>query len=200
MFKNIFQNKSLKYTSFWLISAIFSLLIKFYCNLPGNLDLLFGLQLFLAQFFGPLALGSWTALNIFSYDLYTGNLGFWSLVTASTYFWVSYVTKIFISAHEFLPLKHKIKPKNYNLINFLIFTIIITVFYDLMTASTGPIFFNQAWSVMLAGQVPFTLIHLLSNCASTSLFYLFLFKSFYKKLVPWLWFVATKLGSRYVTK
>jgi hypothetical protein len=211
MLKNILQNKSLKYISFWLISAIFYLLFKYLLNLPGNLNLIFGIQLLLAQFFGPIALGLWSAVNILANDLLANNLGAWSLVTSFSYFLVSFLTKIFISTHKFKLIGHK----NYSFINYLIFTVFVTLIYDLITASTGPLLFQQAWSNMLVGQIPFTLVHIISNYASTSLIYGFYFtlrvqlipswiegknKSSWKKLVSWLWFVSTKLGSKYVAK
>ncbi len=192
MLKNILNNNSLKYISFWLSNAMFCVLAKFCFNWPGNFNLIFGLQLFLAQYFGPMALGTWTAFNIFSYDLLTESLGFWSVVTSSSYFLVSLLTKFFINSHKLKLIKHQ----NYSFINFLKFTLLITIFYDLVTASTGPLFFNQGWCTMLVGQVPFTVVHVISNCLSTSFIYgVFMAQNkFYKKLG------FVKLGLKYVAK
>ncbi len=159
MLKNILKNKSLKYISFWLLSASFCLLFKYSLNLPGNIDLIWGIQLLLAQIFGPIALGLWSATTILGGDLLADNWGTWSIVTSISYFLVSCLTSALV------------KTKNYSFINSLIFTVLVTIFYDLLTASTGPLFFEQAWLVMLIGQVPFSLVHMVSNCASTSLIY-----------------------------
>lgn len=159
MLKNILKNKSLKYISFWLISASFCLLFKYSLNLPGNLDLVWGMQLLLAQIFGPIALGLWSATTILGGDLLADNWGAWSIITSISYFLVSCLTSALV------------KTKNYSFINSLIFTVLVTIFYDLLTASTGPLFFEQAWLVMLIGQVPFSLVHMVSNCASASLIY-----------------------------
>ena len=76
----------------------------------------------------------------------------------------------------------------------------ITLLYDLITASAGPLFFNQAWLTMLVGQVPFTLIHVIQNCATTSLIYggTLLRKNSHKKFLFWLWSSFAKLGSAHV--
>lgn len=91
-------------------------------------------------------------IAILSFDLITGTLGVWSILTAGTY------TLLGISAGIYFKNKeNKIK-------YYLIFAIIGTIVYDAITGiGTWMIFFNQPFMTTFIGQIPFTLYHLAWN-------------------------------------
>ena len=161
----------------WFSSLLLSLTIRCYWQWPANCEPLFGLQLLLAHFLATPLVTLWSGLNLVLYDLFTQQMGPWTAVTASAYGLVSWLASKFmqrpvngpmlasanaaaqyqqrVSATQRRPLRH-----------YLLFTLIATVLYDLITASMGPLWWQQSWSAMLWGQIPFTVYHLLSNFAS----------------------------------
>ncbi len=91
--------------------------------------------------------------SIFIYDLLTKTIGIWTIVTAFTYGLVG------IGATYFF------KKYSISRINFVLYAIIGTLFYDSITGLfIGPLFFHQNFLNALIGQIPFTILHLLGNC------------------------------------
>lgn len=91
-------------------------------------------------------------LAILTYDVITGTLGIWSLVTASSYAILGAFSGLYL------------KSKENKVINYLKFSIIGTIFYDAITGiGIGMVFFEQSFMTTFLGQIPFTLYHLVGN-------------------------------------
>ncbi|MBI4065913.1 hypothetical protein HY412_01840 [Candidatus Kaiserbacteria bacterium] len=88
-------------------------------------------------------------LGIVLYDAITSGWGIWTLVTALGYGGLG------IGSYFFF------KSRDASVKNFLKFGIVGTIAYDAVTGLTiGPLFMNQPFIIALAGQIPFTLLHL----------------------------------------
>jgi len=91
-------------------------------------------------------------LAILSFDVLTGSIGVWSILTAGTYALLGISAWIYFKNKE-----SKIK-------YYLIFAIIGTIVYDAITGiGTWMLFFNQSFMTTFIGQIPFTLYHLAWN-------------------------------------
>lgn len=92
-----------------------------------------------------------TFLAMITFDLITGTIGFWSLLTIGTYCLIAVFAGFFF--------KNRGKVKHY-----VVFAVIGTLFYDAVTGlGVGILIFNQTFVQTLTMQIPFTLIHLVSN-------------------------------------
>lgn len=90
-------------------------------------------------------------LSVGIYDLITSGLGIWTLITALAYG--------FVGTGAYFFLKNRS-----GRISYVTYSIIATIIYDAITGLTlGPIFWGQSFSVAFAGQISFTMIHLLGN-------------------------------------
>ncbi len=89
--------------------------------------------------------------GIVLFDAVTSGFGIWTWVTALCY------GSLGIGAHLFF------KNRAASVKNFLIFGIPATILYDAVTMMIGPVFGNQPFAIALAGQIPFTLMHLLGT-------------------------------------
>ncbi len=140
--------------SHWLkIGCVFafSLLFRLLPFRPPNVELILTSQMPVAKAYGALAGFSFGALSVLVFDLLTGTLGPWSLITAPTYG----ILGLFAGWY----FKNRGGRKH-----FVYFAIAGTLFYDAITGlSIGPLFFGQSFAGALFGQVPFTLMHLLGN-------------------------------------
>lgn len=99
--------------------------------------------------YGPLGSFLFGFLGIALYDAVTSGWGMWTVVTALAYGLLG------IAAHFYF------KNRSASVRNFLSFGIVGTIVYDAVTGLTiGPLFMGQSFPVALAGQIPFTLLHL----------------------------------------
>ena len=131
----------------------FSLLFRLLPFRPPNVELILASQMPIAKTYGKLAGFLFGALSILAFDLMTGTIGPWTLITAPTYG----VLGLFAAWY----LKKRVGTKH-----FVYFAIAGTLFYDAATGLTvGPLFFHQSFMVAVLGQIPFTLMHLLGNIA-----------------------------------
>ena len=90
--------------------------------------------------------------SIILYDLATGTLGKWTMLTSVSYGVVGYASAYYFKNRE--PSRK----------NFVYFAILGTLFFDAFTGLlTGPLFFDQPILVALVGQIPFTILHLVGN-------------------------------------
>jgi hypothetical protein len=89
--------------------------------------------------------------GIVLYDAITSGWGMWTVVAAVCYGLLG------VGAHLFF------KNREASVRNFLTFGVPATVLYDAITMMIGPLFNAQSWEVALAGQVSFTLMHLLGT-------------------------------------
>jgi len=89
---------------------------------------------------------------ILVYDLITGTLGIWSLMTAGTYALLGVCAGLYLKKR-----KNKIR-------HYIGFAIVGTLIYDAITGiGTGMLFFNQTFMQTFLGQIPFTINHLIGN-------------------------------------
>lgn len=97
-------------------------------------------------------------LGIVMFDAVTSGWGTWTAVTAIAYGVLGLGSHLFFAKRE-----ASVK-------NFLGFGIAGTIFYDAVTGLTiGPIFQGQPFIAALAGQIPFTLMHLLGTVVFATL-------------------------------
>lgn len=102
--------------------------------------------LFTSFFFGFLAIAI--------FDLFSGKIGMWTLITAVAY------GALGIGAYFFF------KNRKSSIKNYLIYGVAGTILYDAVTGlSIGPLFFGQPFMAALVGQIPFTLMHVLGTIA-----------------------------------
>ena len=93
------------------------------------------------------------AFSIFAFDVITGTLGQWSLITAPAYGLLG------VGAAWYFKRRSQKK-------HFVYFAIVGTLFYDAVTGLTvGPLIFHQPFLEAAFGQISFTLMHLLGNVA-----------------------------------
>ncbi len=91
-------------------------------------------------------------LAILSFDILTGTLGIWSMVTAGTYALLGVCAGLYL------------KKKKNKIIYYVGFSIVGTIIYDAITGiGIGMLFFSQSFMVTFMGQIPFTLYHLAGN-------------------------------------
>jgi hypothetical protein len=89
---------------------------------------------------------------ILAFDIITGTLGVWSIMTAGTYALIGAAAGLFFRKRE-----SKIS-------HYLAFSVIGTLVYDAITGiGTGMLFFHQTFLFTLIGQIPFTMYHLGGN-------------------------------------
>lgn len=90
--------------------------------------------------------------SVLVYDSITGTLGVHTIFTAGSFAALALLADVYFRNREATRG------------NFVRFAIASTILYDAVTGLVpGPIFFDQSFSVALAGQVPFTALHLLGN-------------------------------------
>jgi hypothetical protein len=105
--------------------------------------------------FGSFAFGFF---GIVLYDAVTSGWGVWTAVTALAY------GALGLGAHAYFKRR---EPSRWN---FVKFGVIATLLYDVATGLTiGPLFNGQSLALALAGQIPFTLMHLLGAVVFASL-------------------------------
>ena len=91
-------------------------------------------------------------LSIVLYDIITGQIGAWTFITSSAYGILGLSATVYF------------KNKKSSSWNYVKFSIMGTLFFDAVTGlSVGPLIFHQPFMGALAGQIPFTIFHLLGN-------------------------------------
>lgn len=131
-----------------------------------NIEPIMFFTLSTALVFGPLAgflLGLGTMITS---DVFLGLLGPWTLYTSLTYGIVGLAAG-FIG----------IKKKKWDRAGLTVLAFLLTVFYDLVTATFWALQTMQPLTVVYAAQIPFTLLHL-SNCVLVCMFAPYMMKAF----------------------
>lgn len=146
------MQKNLKNYSKFLIALIACLLLRLVPFRAPNVEPLLAVMMPFSKAYGAFFSFSFIVLSILSYDLVTNTMGVQTFFTLFAYGALGVY-----SGYYFKNREAKIS-------NFVKFSIIGTLFYDVMTGLTvGPLFFNQSFTSALVGQIPFTLFHLLGN-------------------------------------
>jgi hypothetical protein len=132
---------------------------------PPNVEPIMSTMMPFAKRWGWAAGFLFSLVAILSFDLITGTLGLWSIVTISTY--------SLLGAAAGLYFKNKKNKVRY----YVGFSVIGTLVYDAITGiGTGMLFFNQTFMATFLGQIPFTLYHLAGNIALAFIVSPFLYK------------------------
>lgn len=144
-----------KYKKNWLkftLGIFFCLLIRLIPFRPPNIEPILATQMPFSKAYGGFAGFLFAFFSIVFYDVVTGTLGKWTLITAVTYGVLGFLATWYF------------KNRKASTINFAIFSILGTLFFDAVTGlSIGPLFFHQSLRSAFYGQIPFTLWHLLGN-------------------------------------
>ncbi len=143
------------YTKNWLkflLGFSICLILRLIPFRPPNVEPIMATQMPFSKAYGKIYGFLFAFLSIFLFDVLTGKLGSWTLVTAFAYgflaLWAAYY----------------FKNKESTSINYVKFSIMGTLAYDIVTGlSIGPIFFQQPFMQALIGQIPFTMMHLVGN-------------------------------------
>ena len=141
------QTAGLKFLLGWAAVFLFRL-IPFR---PPNFEPMLATVMPFSKRFGVFGSFLFGFFGIALYDAVTSGWGMWTLVTAICYGLLA------VLAHYFF------KNREASAINFLIYGIPATIAYDAVTMMIAPIFYHQPLMLALFGQIPFTLMHLLST-------------------------------------
>ena len=136
----------------FVIGLVSCLLIRLIPFRPPNIEPILATQMPFAKAYGALAGFFFAFFSIVLFDIITGTLGKWSLLTSITYGILGIAGAFYF------------KNRKANSWNFAKFAIAGTIFFDAVTGlSIGPLFFNQPFVEAFFGQIPFTGLHLLGN-------------------------------------
>ena len=117
---------------------------------PPNFEPMLATMMPYSKRYGAIPAFLFGFLGIIIFDLITGKMGMWTLITGVSY------GALGIGAYFFF------KNRESTIKNYLIFGVIGTILYDVVTGlSIGPLFYDQPFMSALIGQIPFTLMHLL---------------------------------------
>ncbi len=119
---------------------------------PPNVEPIMSTMMPFSKKWGWLSGTVFCLLAVFSYDLLTGTLGIWSLMTGGAYALLGIAAGIFF--------KNRANKVGY----YVGFSVVATLVYDAITGiGTGVLFFHQSFTATFTGQIPFTLYHLGGN-------------------------------------
>jgi hypothetical protein len=147
-------NHSIKYATSFLLCILFRLLPF----RPPNFEPLMTATMPFGKKWGPAAAGFFAASSMVLFDVLHPTPGFpavgvWTLVTAATYGIIGIASGFYFR-----------NGRNHRTAGYLSFSVAGTLVYDFIT---GPVMSSAIWkmpfAVSLAGQIPFTLWHLLGN-------------------------------------
>ena len=124
---------------------------------PPNFEPMLATVMPFSKRYGLLGSFSFGFFGVVLYDAVTSGWGMWTAVTAVSYGLLG------VGAYYFF------RNREANVKNFLTFGVPGTVLYDAVTMSAGPLFAGQSWAVALAGQIPFTLMHVLGTVVFATL-------------------------------
>jgi uncharacterized membrane protein len=134
----------------YLIGLFFVLLYRFTPH-PPNVEPIMTTMMPFSKKWGVLAGLIFTFLALIIFDVITKTVGWWTLLTITTYCLLSIFASFFFK-------------KRNKRIHYVFFAFFGTLFYDIVTGfGVGIFIFNQTFMQTLIFQIPFTLYHVLSN-------------------------------------
>jgi len=147
------QQKNRQTNWIFLSTGIFAcLLLRLVPFRAPNVEPILATQMPFTKAYGTFVGFFFGVSSIVLYDIITGTIGVWTLITATAYGLVGIFTARFFQ-------KRSMSRKNV-----ISFAIIGTLFYDAFTGlSIGPLFFHQSLIIAFVGQIPFTALHLAGN-------------------------------------
>lgn len=135
-----------------LVGFIVCLLVRLVPFRPPNVEPILATQMPFSKAYGKWVGFIFAFSSIVLFDLITGNVGIWTLITAIAYGLIGLWAGVYF------------KTRANKATTYASFAIISTIAYDIVTGFTiGPIFFGQPFLAAVIGQIPFTLLHLLGN-------------------------------------
>ncbi|MFA6257270.1 MAG: hypothetical protein WCT29_02140 [Candidatus Paceibacterota bacterium] len=141
-------------TGKFFLLAIFCTIVRLLPFRAPNVEPILASVMPLSGVYGALAGFSFGTFSVLLYDIITGTFGVHTFFTAGAYG----VLGILAASY----FEHK----EANISNYVRFSIIGTLFFDVITGLVvGPAFFHQPFLAALSGQIPFTLFHLVGNVA-----------------------------------
>ncbi len=142
-----FTNNVFKY----MIGLVVVILLRLVPH-PPNVEPIMTAMMPFAKRWGVLSGAFFAAASIIIYDLVTGTLGSWTLITLSTYALLGGLAGLFFAKKE------------NTLKNYVIFAVFATLIYDAITGiAMGVLIYHMPFEETLIGQIPFTVNHLLGN-------------------------------------
>lgn len=136
----------------YCIGIVICVLIRLIPFRPPNFEPILATQMPFSRAYGIIGGFIFAFVNIVMFDIITGKVGVWTIITAVSYG----VLGIWAGAY--------FKNKKPSAMGYVKFAIIGTIVYDAVTGlSFGPLFYNQPFMEALTGQIPFTILHLIGN-------------------------------------
>ncbi len=146
-----------KYIAGFICTLFFRLITPFVGL--SNISPLMATELTGSKAYGPIVGGLYGLLSMILLDVIVGRVGSWTLITSVTYAMVGVWAAFFL------------KERNASAYNFIIATVLGTLFFDLITGVLmGPLLYGQPWLEAITGQIPFTFRHLAGNIVFAGLF------------------------------
>lgn len=144
-----------KYVIGWTV-VLLSRLIPFR---PPNVEPLMATIMPFSKRYGWLGGFIFGLSSIVLFDMITGKVGMWTMITGVAYGLVAVGASVFF------------RRRAANRKNYALYAIIGTLAYDAATGLTiGPLFFGQTFMSAFVGQIPFTLWHLGGNITFATIF------------------------------
>jgi uncharacterized membrane protein len=106
----------------------------------------------IAKEFGSYSGFLFAAFSMVALDFIVGRVGYWTVYTAVAYGIVGYIAGVWLAR------KNEARGRDY-----AVFAFFATIFYDAVTALAFGMQFGQTLEATLAGQIPFTIYHLIGN-------------------------------------
>lgn len=139
----------------WVVlstSLLVCLVVRLVPFRAPNVEPILATQMPFAKLYGGSIAFLFGFLSVVLYDIVTGTGGVWTLVTATSYGVIGYISSSFF------------KSRDANRKNFVTLAVVSTLVYDVLTGLTvGPLVFHQSFMNALVGQIPFTALHLFGN-------------------------------------
>jgi len=145
MYNLSIKTGGIKFILGWLIV----LAIRFVPFRPPNFEPMLAVMMPYSKRYTLISSFLFGFLGIAVFDALTSGIGMWTLITGVAYGLLG------VGAFYYF------KNRKANRKNFVVFGVIGTILYDIVTGlSIGPLFYGQSFMSALVGQIPFTLMHL----------------------------------------
>ncbi|MEK6954908.1 MAG: ECF transporter S component [Candidatus Micrarchaeota archaeon] len=119
-----------------------------------NMEPIMATMLPFARKYGKVAGFLFSFLALLSFDFISGRVGMWTVYTGIAYGIIGFAAGKYFSSNNRQKMKY-----------YLGFGLVGTIFYDAITAFIFGIQFGQPLAMTIAGQIPFTIYHLIGTAA-----------------------------------